>query len=94
MLKECLILALAAFGLSAATHSGFDYYKTKTADMDFLLRQKKVYELFFYINQNVIMDSEIYQVGHSYSIENNMEFYTNPVTINLFQLFSIAKSNI
>lgn len=74
MLKELLLLALAALCVSDAMHiSG------KTADMDFLHKQKKIYEMMFFVKQNTLTDTEFYEIGHSYDIENNIDMYKDKV---------------
>ncbi|XP_015112052.1 arylphorin subunit alpha [Diachasma alloeum] len=70
MLRELLVLALTGFCLAQA--AGIE---THTADMDFLHKQKKIYELFFYIDQPKLIGSEFYEVGRSYDIEQNIDLY-------------------
>ncbi|XP_011305291.1 uncharacterized protein [Fopius arisanus] len=70
MLRELLVLALTGFCLAQAIGS-----ETHTADMDFLHKQKKIYELFFYIDQPKLIGSEFYEVGRSYDIEQNIDLY-------------------
>ena len=54
-------------------------YRTYTADMEFLHRQKKIFELFFYIDQNNIVDAEFYEIGRNYDLRNNIDLYTRKV---------------
>lgn len=75
MLREMLVLALTAFCLTKAMT-----VETHTADMEFLHKQKKIYELFFYMDQPLIVGSEAYEVGRGYDIESNFDLYTDKVT--------------
>ena len=75
MFREMLVLALTTFCLAQAFAGG----ETHTADMDFLQKQKKIYELFFYVDQPTVVGSEAYEIGHSFDIEGNYEFFTNKV---------------
>ncbi|KAI4501525.1 hypothetical protein M0802_003402 [Mischocyttarus mexicanus] len=72
MLKEVIFLVLAALCLSNAVS-----IKSRTADMDFIHKQKKIYELLFYVKQNVLLDAEFYNAGRDYVIEDNVDMYTN-----------------
>lgn len=74
MFRELLVLALAAFCLTQAMT-----VETHTADMKLLHKQKKVYELFFYMDQPLVVGSEAYEVGRGYDIESNMDMYTDKV---------------
>lgn len=64
------MLVLSALCLASATQ-----YRTYTADMDFLHRQKKIFELFFYVDQNTLMDAEFYEVGRNFDLRNNNELF-------------------
>ncbi|KAK0085371.1 hypothetical protein PV325_005322 [Microctonus aethiopoides] len=77
MLKEFLVLAITAFCLAKATES-------HTADVDFLHKQKRVYELFMYIDQPKLYGSEFYEVGHTYDIESNIDFYNDKMIVKEF----------
>lgn len=74
MLKELLLLALAALCVSDAMH-----IPGKTADMDFVHKQKKIYELMFFVKQNTLTDAEFYEIGRSYDIESNIDMYKDKV---------------
>lgn len=74
MLKELLFLALVALCASKGLHM-----TGKTADMDFLHKQKKIYELLFFVKQNTLTDMEFYEIGRNYNIETNMDMYNNKV---------------
>ncbi|XP_015177945.1 PREDICTED: arylphorin subunit alpha-like [Polistes dominula] len=79
LLKEVLFLVLAALCLSNAVS-----IKSHTADMDFIHKQKKIYELLFYVQQNVLTDTEFYNVGRNYEIENNVDMYTDKNIVKEF----------
>lgn len=75
-----LLFAAAATGYStgAGEYKGH-YYGSKTADLDYLHKQKKIYDLLMYVDQNVLTDTEYFEVGRNYDIAGNMDYYTNKV---------------
>ncbi|XP_063991124.1 arylphorin subunit alpha-like [Diachasmimorpha longicaudata] len=79
MLRELLVLALTGFCLTQALG-----IETHTADMDFLHKQKKIYELFFYIDQPKLIGSEFYEVGRTYDIEQNIDLYKDKMVAREF----------
>ncbi|KAM0731828.1 Arylphorin subunit alpha [Formica fusca] len=79
MLKELLLLALAALCMSEGLH-----ITSKTADMDFLHKQKKIYELMFFIKQNTLTDMEFYEIGRNYNIESNIDMYNDKLIVQEF----------
>lgn len=74
MLKELLLLALTALCMSEGYH-----LTGKTADMDFLHKQKKIYELMFFVKQNTLTDTEFYEIGRNYDMESNIDMYKDKV---------------
>jgi hypothetical protein len=80
MLKPMFILAILAF---VCTVEGF-YYSEVTADQDFLIKQKKIFNLFYHVSQPNIVNPEQFQEGQSYSIEANIDSYTNKDAVNYF----------
>lgn len=70
MWRWSLVLALSALCLAQATQ-----YRTYTADMDFLHRQKKIFELFFYVDQNTLPDAEFFEIGRNFDMRNSMDLY-------------------
>lgn len=75
MLKELLLLALATLCASEGLH-----ITGKTADMDFLHKQKKIYELLFFVKQNTLTDMEFYEIGRNYDIESSIDMYKDKVS--------------
>lgn len=76
-MKFLTILAVAvavSFSLVAA-----DYNTIKIADKEFLLKQKKIYNLLYYISQPSLVNPSLYEEGRSYNIEANIDSYTNTV---------------
>lgn len=55
------------------------HVNSRTADMDFLHKQKKVYELLYFVKQNTLTDTEFYEAGRNYDIEGNMDMYKDKV---------------
>lgn len=47
--------------------------------MDFLHKQKKIYELMFFVKQNTLTDTEFYEIGRNYDIESNIDMYKDKV---------------
>lgn len=81
MLRLSLVLVLSAVCLS----QGYQGYKNvRTADMDFLHKQKKLFELMFYVDQQALTDAEYFEIGRNYDIGSNMEYYTDKVNYNNF----------
>ncbi|XP_011305212.1 arylphorin subunit alpha [Fopius arisanus] len=81
MLKESLIIfTLAAL---AAADLGF-YFTEITADQDYIVKQKKIYQLFYHVSQSNIVNQELFKEGQEYSIEANIDSYTNKDAVNHF----------
>lgn len=78
MLKITLLLALGAV---CAVH-GARFEENRTADMEFLHKQKKIYDLLLYVNQGDLIDAEFYDIGRNYNLESNMDMYNDKVTIS------------
>lgn len=75
MLKTVLLLALGALCVvDAAKFTG-----SRTADMDFVTKQKKAYELLLYVRQSDLIDAEYYDIGRNYNIESNIDMYQDKV---------------
>jgi len=61
------------------------FYNTElTADQDFLLKQKKIYNLFYHISQPDIVNPELYNEGKKFDIRENIGSYTNQDAVNEF----------
>ena len=73
MLRLSLVLILSTLCLT----QGFE--NVRTADMDFLHKQKKLFELLFYVDQSVLVDAEFYEIGRNYEIGTNVDYYTDKV---------------
>jgi len=85
MLKKLLLLTLTTLCMSNGFH-----LTGKTADMDFLHKQKKIYELMFFIKQNTLTDMEFYEVGRNYDIESNIDMYKEKVPKKIFLFLNIS----
>lgn len=82
------VVATVSFSLVAA-----DYNTVKTADKEFLLKQKKIYNLLYYISQPSLVNPSLYEEGRSYNIEANIDSYTN--TVNKYGIIAIhARTNV
>ncbi|XP_034944552.1 uncharacterized protein [Chelonus insularis] len=82
MLKQVFLLACVTF-IAVAAEGGF-YYTEVTADKDFLLKQKKIYNLFYHVGQPNLVNQDLYSEGQAYSIEANIDSYTNKDAVNYF----------
>ncbi|XP_078044092.1 hexamerin 70c [Augochlora pura] len=79
MLKIALLLALGAF--CAVQASGSD---SRTANVEFLQKQKKIFEILLYVSQNDLNDAEYYNIGRSYNVESNIDMYNNKDAVKQF----------
>ncbi|XP_066598558.1 arylphorin subunit alpha-like [Prorops nasuta] len=84
MMKEILLLALTGFCLIQASSNHQGFFNTYTADMEFLHKQKKIYELLFYVKQGALTDMEFYDIGRNYDIESNIDMYTDKTIVQYF----------
>lgn len=75
-MKHLLILTVGAICLAVVAS---DYNTVKLADKDFLIKQKKIYNLLYYISQPSLVNPSLYEEGYSYNIETNIDSYTNTV---------------
>lgn len=78
-MKRMAVLAVVAAVCLALVAA--DYNTVKIADKDFLLKQKKVYNVLYHVSQPSIVLSNLYEEGRSYDIEANIDSYTNTVII-------------
>ncbi|KAK2586862.1 hypothetical protein KPH14_009800 [Odynerus spinipes] len=79
MYRNLAVLAILAFCLASA-----EYYNVQTADKDFLVKQKKVYNLLYHVSQPDIVNPALYTEGQQYSIEANIDSYTNQDAVKEF----------
>lgn len=80
LLTVLAVIAAVSIGLVAA-----DYNTVKLADKDFLLKQKKIYNLLYFISQPSLVNPSLYEEGRSYNIEKlkaNIDAYKDPVIYN------------
>nr|AXY94715.1 arylphorin subunit alpha-like [Habrobracon hebetor] len=82
MLKKVFLLAsLAIIVIKADTDF---YYTDVIADQDFLLKQKKVFQLLYHVSQPDISNPELFQEGLAYDIGANIDSYSNKDAVNHF----------
>ncbi|XP_075980759.1 uncharacterized protein LOC142979612 [Anticarsia gemmatalis] len=82
-MKTVLILAgLVALTMGGAVPEHHDW-KMKTVDADFVARQKRVLSLFEHVDEND-HTAECHKAGMDYSIEANIEHYTNKKAVEEF----------
>lgn len=75
MLRPIIIIATLAI---VCVVEGL-YYTEVTADQDYLLKQKKIYNLLYHVSQPNIVNLEQFKEGQTYSIEAHIDSYTNKV---------------
>ncbi|XP_076397680.1 hexamerin 70c [Megachile rotundata] len=80
MLKVAFLLALGTLCVAQSAK----YTGSRTADMDFLHKQKKVYDLLLYVKQNDLIDAEWYDIGRNYNLESNMDMYKDKNVVQKF----------
>ncbi|XP_031829750.1 hexamerin 70c [Nomia melanderi] len=80
MLKITLLLALGAV---CAVH-GARFEENRTANMEFLHKQKKIYDLLLYVNQGDLIDAEFYETGRNYNLESNIDMYKDKYAAQKF----------
>ena len=66
-------------GLLACSLVSAEYYDTRTADKDYLLKQKKVYNLLYHVSQPAEINYTWYEEGQKWNIEANIDLYSNAV---------------
>lgn len=71
------LVILAALACTAAAYQQQQY----TADKSWLVKQKSLYELFWHIDQPTSYHPDLYQIARSWSIENNIGHYSDPVRL-------------
>lgn len=76
-----LLLGLLAVGFATA-----DYSDIQTADKEFLIKQKKVYNLLYHVSQPHLVNIPAYNEGRAWSIQNNMDGYSNRVSNSFLYL--------
>ncbi|KAG8042144.1 hypothetical protein G9C98_000135 [Cotesia typhae] len=81
MLKEVFLSALVVVCIT--TTSGF-YNTEQTADQEFLVKQKKVYNLLYHTSQPNLVIKDLFKEGSDYSIEANIDSYTNKEAVTSF----------
>lgn len=79
LLTALVVIVAVSLGLVAA-----DYTTVKIADKEFLLKQKKIYNLLYHIPQLSLVNPSLYDEGRSYNIESNIDSYTNTTAVKDF----------
>ncbi|XP_033355374.1 hexamerin-like [Bombus vosnesenskii] len=80
MFKLTLLAALVAI---CVAHS-ISFSGSRTADMDFLHKQKKIFDLLLYVRQADLSDAEWYDIGRNYNMETNMDMYKDKNVVQKF----------
>lgn len=58
-----------------------EYSTEYTADKDYLLKQKRIYNIVYHLSQPEIVAPELYKEGQAWDIKANIDSYTNSVII-------------
>lgn len=74
------MLRLWLLGLLTVSCVTANYFDAKTADKDFLLKQKKVYNLLYHVSQPSTVNLALYNEGKKWNFEDNMDSYNSPVS--------------
>ena len=59
-----------------------EYFTEYTADKDYLIKQKRIYNILYHIPQAEIVNPELYKEGQAWDIKANIDSYTNSVIIH------------
>lgn len=59
-----------------------EYFTEFTADKDYLLKQKRIYNIVYHLSQPEIINPDLYKEGQAWDIKANMDSYTNSVIIH------------
>ncbi|KAK1123770.1 hypothetical protein K0M31_008465 [Melipona bicolor] len=81
MLKLTLLVALLS---AICVVHGASLAGTRTADMDFLHKQKKIFDLLLYVKQTDLSDAEWYDTGRNYNMESNIDMYKDKNVVQKF----------
>ncbi|KAL7303676.1 hypothetical protein TKK_0003819 [Trichogramma kaykai] len=78
-LNKAFVLCLAAVSLVAAgsiRHEQYEHQQQQQHyDHDTLMRQKKIFDLLWYVEQGSIVDADYYEIGRQYDIVANIDHY-------------------
>lgn len=86
MFKLTLLAALVAICVAQST----SFSGSRTADMDFLHKQKKIFDLLLYVRQADLSDAEWYDIGRNYNVETNMDMYKDKVILHVHGFMTVA----
>ena len=78
MIGRLALLSVLAVGWVAAQAYKPDYQNDLPADKDFLLKQKRIYQILYHFTQPELKP-ELYKEGQEYKLEANLDGYTNKV---------------
>ncbi|NP_001153417.1 hexamerin 83 precursor [Nasonia vitripennis] len=85
MMRNCIVFAL--FVAMAAAGQSYPGFYSKTADMEFLHKQKKIFDLLMYVDQNVLTDTEYFEFGRNFDIAANVDYFTNKEAVHDFLVY-------
>ncbi|KAH0540905.1 arylphorin subunit alpha-like isoform X1 [Cotesia glomerata] len=78
-MMKLLVLAISAFCLTQAMA-----VETHTADINFLHKQKEIYDLFMYVEQTDLRGADWYETGRNYDIIQHIEDYQDKEIVREF----------
>lgn len=61
-----------------------EYSTEYTADKDYLLKQKRIYNIVYHLSQPEIVAPELYKEGQAWDIKANIDSYTNSTAVTEF----------
>ncbi|XP_014203409.1 arylphorin subunit alpha-like [Copidosoma floridanum] len=83
MLGRLVLLSAVAVGWVTAQAYKPEHKIEHTADMDFLLKQKRVYQIMYHSNMPELK-AELHKEGQEYDVEANKDNYTNKEVVTEF----------
>ncbi|XP_011506306.1 PREDICTED: arylphorin subunit alpha-like [Ceratosolen solmsi marchali] len=83
MIGRLVLLSVLAIGWVDAQAYKHEYQNEFTADNEFLLKQKRVYQILYHFTQPEIK-TELYKEGEEYNIEAHLDSYTNKEAVTEF----------
>ncbi|CAB0036275.1 unnamed protein product [Trichogramma brassicae] len=96
-LNKAFVLCLAAVSLVAAGsirhEQQYEHQQQQHFDHDSLMRQKKIFDLLWYVEQGSIVDADYYEIGRQYDIVANIDHYHHNASIHNDAIIIRMKNN-
>ncbi|XP_058801614.1 arylphorin subunit alpha-like [Phymastichus coffea] len=96
-MRNCVVFALLAMVSMVAAERSPTYDFKKTADMDYLQKQKKVFDLLMYVD-GTHTDAEYFEIGRNYDIMTNVDYYMDKDVVyefvNMYKIGMLRKDGL